>query len=291
MSSQPAPIVIGYDGSPGSRAALDWAAAVAERTEAPLRILGAFEIMIDTQPTPGYVVPLEAARAAAEEALITAATELRAERPALRVESALVDGGAPQTLIEASRDARSVVLGSRGLGGWTGLVLGSVALQVTAHAECPVVVIPHGVTPTVHDELTVVVGVDGSKPAEKAIDFAFEQAAAVHAKVVALHAWTNPFLTYASGAAMLQFDQEEVLEDSRLLVSESVAGAAAEYPDVEWTIELAGGSAALALTERSATADLLVVGSRGRGGFTGLLLGSVSQSALHRTRCPIAVVR
>ncbi|MER7246883.1 universal stress protein [Kribbella sp. NPDC000426] len=291
MTTQSAPIVVGYDGSTGSQSALRWATDEAVRTMAPLRIVEAFEIVIVTRPSPGQVVPLDALRAAREKGLSAVAEGIRLHHPELTVETTLVGGAAPKVLIEAAEDARLVVLGSRGLGGWTGLLVGSVAVQVTTHAVCPVLVVPHDPRPQIQHRPTVVVGVDGSKASAKAIDFAFDQADARHARVVAMHAWTSPFLTYDDGASMLQFDEEKVRDESRLLVAESVAGAAADHPDVEWTTELVSGSAAQALVRRSETADLLVVGSRGRGGFTGLLIGSVGQSALHHTHCPIAIVR
>jgi nucleotide-binding universal stress UspA family protein len=290
MTTQPAPIVVGYDGSTGSQSALRWATAEAVRTMAPLRLVQAFELVIITRPSPGHIVPLEAVRTARQTGLDSVAENIRLHHPGLTVETRLVGGPAAAALIEAAEDARMVVLGSRGLGGWSGLLVGSVAVQVTTHAQCPVVVIPHEQRPHAHQGPTVVVGVDGSKASAKAIDFAFEQADAVHAEVVAVHAWTSPFLTYDEGASMLQFDEEKVREESRLLVAESVAGAAAEHPDVRWTTELASGSAARALVRRAESADLVVVGSRGRGGFTGLLLGSVGQSVLHHAHCPVAVV-
>ncbi|MFF0341651.1 universal stress protein [Kribbella sp. NPDC004875] len=292
MTTQPAPIVVGYDGSTGSQRALRWATDEAVRTMAPLRIVEAFEIVIVTRPSPGHVVPLEAVRTAREKGLSAVAEGIRLHHPELTVETALVGGAAPKVLIEAAEDARLVVLGSRGLGGWSGLLVGSVAVQVTTHAVCPVLVVPHDSPPHAqHHHDDVVVGVDGSKSSAKAIEFAFDQAEARHTRVVAVHAWTSPYLTYADGDSMLQFDEEKVREESRLLVAESVAGAAADHPDVDWTTELVSGSAGQALLRRSETAGLMVVGSRGRGGFSGLLLGSVSQTVLHHTRCPIAIVR
>ncbi|WP_327635149.1 universal stress protein [Kribbella sp. NBC_00482] len=290
MSTQPSPIVIGYDGSPGSRSALQWAAVAADRAKVPLRIVEAFEVVIITRPSPGHIVPLDAVREARQAALDALAGDIRTQYPGLQVDTSLVGDAAARTLIDAAQDARLMVLGSRGLGGWSGLLVGSVATQVTTHADCPVVVIPHDLRARAHEGPTVVVGVDGSKVSAKAIDFAFDQAESLHAKVVAVHTWTSPFLTYADGASMLQFDEEKIREEARLLVAESVAGAAAEHPDVEWSTELAMGSAAQALVRRSESADLVVVGSRGRGGFTGLLLGSVGQSVLHHTHCPIAIV-
>ncbi|GAA2806887.1 universal stress protein [Kribbella solani] len=290
MTTHPAPIVIGYDGSPGSVSALEWAAAQAGRAAAPLRIVEAFEIVIITRPSPGKVVPLEAVRTARRQRLDEVAAKIRVEYPGLRVETALIGGAAAKTLVDAAQDARLVVLGSRGLGGWSGLLVGSVAVQVTTHAECPVVVIPHGFQPRAAQAPTVVVGVDGSKYSARAIDFAFEQADAMHAEVVALHAWTSPYLTYHDGESMLEFDEDKVREEAALLVAESVAGAAAAHPDVRWSTELPEGSAGLALIRHSESADLVVVGTRGHGGFTGLLLGSVGQNVLHHTQCPIAVV-
>lgn len=289
MTTQPAPIVVGYDGSTGSQSALRWATTEAVRTMAPLRLVEAFELVILTRPSPGHVVPLEAVRTARRRGLEAVAESVRLHHPDLTVDTNLVGGPASRVLIEAAEDARLVVLGSRGLGGWSGLLVGSVAVQVTTHAQCPVVVIPHEPPARSHQGSTV--GVDGSKASAKAIGFAFDQADALHAQIVAVHAWTSPFLTYDDGVSMLQFDEEKVRDESRLLVAESVAGAAADHPDVKWTTELVTGSAGQALIRRSETADLLVVGTRGRGGFTGLLLGSVSQTVLHHTHSPIAIVR
>ena len=280
MPTQHAPIVVGYDGSPPSHDALRWATAAAVRTKAPLRIVEAFELVVYSRPSPGQVVPLEALQTAREKGLSALAEGVRLQQPGLTVETVLAGGSAAQALLAEAEHARLVVLGSRGLGGWTGLLVGSVAVQVTTHAQCPVIVIPPDLRPHAHEGPTVVVGVDGSKASARAIEFAFDQAEALRARVVAIH-----------GASILQFDAEKVEAESRLLVSESVAGAAADHPDVQWTTELASDSAARALVRRSESADLVVVGSRGRGGFTGLLLGSVSQSVLHHTQCPIAIVR
>ena len=291
MSTHPAPIVIGYDGSPGSQSALRWAAAEAARELAPLQIVEAFELVIVTRPSPGQVVPLESVRIGRQEGLEAVAANLREQHPDLRVETSLVGGAAAKVLIDEAANARLVVLGSRGLGGWSGLLVGSVAVQVTTHAQCPVVVIPHDLRIHAHEGLTVLVGVDGSKASAKAIDFAFDQAEELGAKVVAVHASTSPILTFAAGESMLEFDEKQIEDEGRLLVAESVAGAAADHPDVEWTTEVVIGSPARALLRMAESADLVVVGSRGHGGFTGLLLGSVSQSVLHHTSCAIAIVR
>jgi nucleotide-binding universal stress UspA family protein len=291
MSSQPAPVVAGYDRSPASLAAVHWAATDAERLHAPLRIAEAFELMIATRPTAGTTVPLAALRPARERGLGALADSLRLQHPGLQVETVLLEGTPAEALIEETAHARLIVLGSRGLGGWTGMLVGSVAVQVSSHAQCPVVVVPSESRPRQHEKPTVVVGVDGSKLSAQAIEFAFDQAEAIGAKVVAIHAWTTPYLTYADGESMLQFDDDEVRESSRLLVAESVAGALEDHPDVEYETRLISGHAARAILLAAKSAELVVVGSRGRGGFSGLLLGSVSQNVLHHAQCAVAIVR
>src|SRR5690348_17487352 len=136
MTTHPAPIVVGYDGSAGSRSALAWATAEAVRTMAPLQLVEAFELVIITRPSPGKVIPLEAVRTARQQGLDTVAESVRLHHPELIVSTSLVGGAAARVLLEAAEDARLVVLGSRGLGGWSGLLVGSVAVQVTTHAQC-----------------------------------------------------------------------------------------------------------------------------------------------------------
>jgi nucleotide-binding universal stress UspA family protein len=290
MSSQP--VVVGYDGSPASQGALQWATTEAVRLHAPLRIVEAFEIVVFTRPSPGKVVPLAGLRSARERGLGALADGVRQQHPDLEVETLLVEGGPAEALIEETKHARLLVLGSRGLGGWTGLIVGSVAVQVTTHAHCPVVVIPPDLRPRAHEVPTVVVGVDDSKASAKAIDFAFNQAEGLHAQVLAVHVWSSPFRTYEEdGRSMLQFDEDEVMASARVLVAEAVAGAAADHPNVKWDTHLASGPPARAILQAAESAELVVVGSRGRGGFTGLLLGSVSQTVLHHAHRPTAIVR
>ncbi|MEI8412872.1 MULTISPECIES: universal stress protein [unclassified Kribbella] len=291
MTVQSAPVVVGYDRSPASLAAVHWAAAEADRLHARLRVVEVFELVVAQRPAPSKVVPLAALRTARERGLDALADDVRAHYPELEIETALAEGTAAETLIEETARARMVILGSRGLGGWSGLLVGSVAVQVSTHAQCPVVVVPPDFTPREQKKRTVVVGVDGSKLSTQAIDFAFDQAAAMGARVVAVHAWTSPYMTYHGDRPMPDFDRREVLESCRLLVAESVAGAVADHPDVRFETRLISGQPARALLLAAESAELVVVGSRGRGGFTGLLLGSVSQSVLHHAHCPVAIVR
>jgi nucleotide-binding universal stress UspA family protein len=284
MSSQTAPVVVGYDGSQASSAALTWATAEAIREHTSLRIVEVFELVVVDRPSPGKVVPLASLRTVRERGL-------EARHPGLHVDTLLLEGPPSPALIEETAQARMLVLGSRGLGGFTGMILGSVAVQVSAHAHCPVVVVPPDTLPTLHNRRRVVVGVDGSKLSAKAVDFAFEQAEAIGGRVVAVHAWSSPFSTYENGRGELVFDNEQVRKASEILVAEALAGPRSDHPDIEVDIELIPGQPARALLHAGEAADLMVVGSRGRGGFTGLLLGSTSQQVLHHARCPVAIVR
>jgi nucleotide-binding universal stress UspA family protein len=291
MSSHTGPVVVGYDGSEASRAALQWATAQAVRERAPLRIVQSYELVVAMRPSPGAVVSLEELQAAHKQGLESVAESIRLRNPGLVVSSVLVPEPAAVTLVTESETARTVVIGTRGLGGWSGLLVGSTSVQVAAHAQCPVVVVPADVRPRARETATVVVGVDGSKISAEAIAFAFDQAEATGAKVLAVHAWHSPASTYDGGLGPLMFDPVEIEEASRVLVAESIAGAVADHPDVEVETRLISGQRARALLMAAESADLLVVGSRGRGGFAGLLLGSVSQGVLHHAHCPVAIVR
>lgn len=291
MSSQAGPIVVGYDRSQTSREALDWAVAEAVREQASLRIAEVFELIIETQPAEGKVVPLDALRVNRERGLEVVAEGIRLRHPGLAVGAVLLQDTPSPALIAESEKARMVVLGSRGMGGWDGMLIGSVGVQVAGHAHCPVVVVPPGVRPRAHDKPTVVVGVDGSKLSEQAIDFAFRHADAHGYRLLAVHAWHSPAGTYEGGHGPLMFDRAEIEAAAELLVAKSVAGAMADHPDVEVETRLINGKPARALLSSAESADLVVVGSRGRGGFTGLLLGSVSQGVLHHAHCPVAIVR
>jgi nucleotide-binding universal stress UspA family protein len=291
MSSQTGPIVVGYDGSEASRAALRWGTAQAVREKAALRIVESYELVVALRPEPGAVVPLEALQEAHRRGLDSVAEDVRLRHPGLTVTTALVHEPPAATLVPESEQARQIVIGTRGLGGWSGLLLGSTSVQVAAHARCPVVVVPADVRPRAREQSTIVVGVDGSKVSEDAIGFAFTQAEQTAAKVLAVHAWHSPAAPYQGSLDTMLFDPVEVEERSQVLVAESIAGAVQDHPDVEFEVRLIGGQPARALLIAAESADLLVVGSRGRGGFAGLMLGSVSQGVLHHAHCPVAIVR
>jgi nucleotide-binding universal stress UspA family protein len=209
------------------------------------------------------------------------------EQPELDVQSQLVVGFPIPVLIEEARRAELVVIGDRGLGGVTGLLIGSVAVALAAHAESPVVVV-RGEAETPDPAAPVVVGVDGSPTSEAALAFAFEAAAARKVPLVAVHTWWD-LLVDPTTAPLLDWDAIE--NDEREVLAERLAGWGEKYPDVRVQRLVARDHPSHALVEQSLRAQLVVVGSRGRGGVAGVVLGSVSHAVLHRAHCPVAVVR
>lgn len=276
------PVVVGYDGSAGAAAALRWALDEAARLAAPLRLVYAVERPLrpaPVPPMPGDVDPATEHRHA-RSLLDRAVGEVSGAVPPVEVSGAVLDGPAVTVLCEQSRDARLVVVGSRGLGGFTGLFVGSVSLAVAAHADSPVVVVRGG---PVTAPGPVAVGVDESAR-EGLVGFAMEEAAARGVGLLAVRAWTPPSAPWPREAA-----EREDAERHRL--SAALHAWSEKYPTVPVTTRLIDGDARHALAAVSGEVQLIVVGSRGRGGFEGLVLGSVSQFLLHHARCPVAVVR
>jgi nucleotide-binding universal stress UspA family protein len=286
------PIVVGYDWSPGAEAAQRWALDEAGRTGAPVRIVHVFEwplhVAAVSPGPPGY--PDAELRRETEARLAEAASTAQAARPALDVSATVVDGPTILALLEQSRRARVMVLGNRGRGGFAGLMLGSVGVAVSAHAHSPVVVVRGHERPA-DSGAPVVVGVDGSPDSLIAAGYAFEAAASRGVGVEAVRAWTPPAAPWHTDVRPLAVDADELAASERHALTDSLAGWREKYPDVPVRTHIVAGGAARAMIGMSRSAQLVVVGSRGLGGFRGLLLGSVSQQLLHHADCPVAVVR
>jgi nucleotide-binding universal stress UspA family protein len=289
-------IVVGVDGSPQADTAVRWAASRARHTGARLRLLHAHVV-----PVPAPAMPLAAAAtysvnpqdyaAEAGEAVLAAAATVAHDRAnGVDVITDLRVGGAAPVLIDASAEADLIVVGSRGLGGFTGLLLGSVSTQVSGHAHCPAVVVRGQATAAG----PVVVGVDGSEPAAAALAFAFAEARRLGTGVIAVHAWSLPLPTGPADAVAVALasddDRARYQQAARQVLTGALADCRQQYPDVPVDERLAEARAAGALLEAAAEPAMIVVGSRGHGGFTGLLLGSTSHAVLHHATCPVAVV-
>lgn len=290
MTSQP--IVVGIDGSASARHAARWAAAHAQRHGLPLRLVHTYEIPLGYPP--GIVDPDTIRTAYREQGshwLREARDAVSEIAPELDVDLALERAPVAPALVEESHRAAMIVLGTRGLGGFTGLLLGSTAVAVAGRAHCPVVVVRgrHGEEPASLDG-PVVVGVDGTLAGEAAIAFAFAEASSRGCPLIAVHTWTDSLVEEAL-AGGVTLDTRPLAERAEEVLAERLAGWQEKYPEVTVTRDVVRDQPAAAVLRHAATAALVVVGTRGRGGFRGLILGSVSQHLLHHAPCPVAVVR
>ncbi|CAL9435493.1 Universal stress protein [Actinosynnema sp. ALI-1.44] len=279
-------VVVGVDGSSSATAAVRWAAREARRRGVALSVVHACLLVPARVPDP-IALPRTYHEAVLEQGrqwLAEAAEEARRVAPDLVVTTELASGGAAEDLVGRSASAQLVVLGSRGLGGFTGLLVGSIAVAVATHGHCPVVVVRGAETGS-----GVVVGVDGSAAGEAALAFAFDQAAATGAELVAVRTWSDVFVDTAWHQG-LAVDWEPIEAAERELLERQVEPHRAAHPDVAVRLVVARDRPAHALVAHSRDAALVVVGSRGRGGFRGLLLGSTSQALVHHAECPVVVV-
>ncbi|MDG4831021.1 universal stress protein [Solwaraspora sp. WMMD1047] len=283
-----AAVVVGVDGSADALRAVRVAATEATVRQRPLRVVHALGWPRRNMPaSPAPAGPLDGGpRYEAERIVARAIAEARAAAPDLDVTGGIAEGEPAEAMLGESPKAALLVLGDRGLGGFSGLIVGSVAVQVSGHAACPVLVVRGRDDPSG----PVVVGVDGSELSELAVGFAVEEAALHGTDLVAVHAFNHPVSAGAGDMLLLVYDVDELRSDEERLLAESVAGWRGRYPEVAIRPRLIRGRPAPALIDQTATARLVVVGARGRGGFTGLVTGSVSQALLHHAQCPVAVV-
>ncbi len=297
MSSNFAGVVVGFDGSAPSTAALDWAAAEAVRRGLPLKVVLAVELgaalpMPMDSGAPWAMAKIEGA---AREVLSDAVDRARKTDPGLVVESSLVIDTAAAALVAASRSASLVVVGNRGHGDLVGTLLGSVAFGVTAHSQCPVAVVRGGSTRVPGPEAPVVVGVDGSPPSDAAVDEACDLAERAGAQLKVVAAYQVPVTGWVGVSPWLDVYPEEELADAAEGTAKAVLAQARErirrnHPHLDVEFSAVRERPADALAERSRTAGVVVVGSRGRGGFRSLILGSVSRGLVHVAESPVLVV-
>jgi len=286
------PVVVGVDGSAGSRRAVSWAADTARRVGSPLLLVHAWVwplYHVDLGPVPGAPAG-SGLQAQADQILADAVGAVRATETAggggLVVATRLVTGAAAPMLVGLSHDARMLVVGSRGLGGFTGLLLGSVGSAITAHAACPVAV--------VRGEETiggpVVVGVDGSPASLVALAAAWDEAVARDATLRVVHAWGLPGLGSLPRQAYADLVRSAI-HDAHHLLDRAEDQVRAGRAPVKRERHLGDRGAAKELVDASQGAQLVVVGTHGDGALRGLLLGSTTQAVLHHAHCPVLVAR
>ena len=199
-------------------------------------------------------------------------------------------GSAAGLLVEASATAATIVLGAGSHRAVSRAVLGSVSHQVATHAQCPVVVVRRRASQDGAGAGDVVLGLDGSEVSTPATEYAFATASLQGLGLTVVHAWWREYLGGVLAHSPWEGDWSEVAEELERMMVEALSGWSEKYPDVEVHRHLVRGHAVEMLVQESEGAALLVVGSRGRGGFPGLLLGSVSNGVLQHADCPVAVV-
>lgn len=286
-------IVVGYTGTADATPALEIAARLSRRIPSPLRIVHAFDLpTMDVPMGPGIDPP---SQHEAEEwcAEVIQDGESRAtELGAVDVTSTVALGPAPGALIGQAGPDDLIVVGHRSRGEFAAALLGSVAMQVSAHAPCPVLVITKNARTEVSGP--IVVGVDGSEPSRKAAEFAASWADHFGVDLIMVAAWQPQTMVGMAGgwALPMMHDAGDQIEQGTVDMLEEIAAPLREaHPGLTITTRAGTGDPADVLLHAADGATALVVGSRGRGGFAGLLLGSVSHRVLSGAPVPVAIVR
>ncbi|ASR37706.1 hypothetical protein BAY61_24895 [Prauserella marina] len=283
-------VVAGVDGSASSVDAAVWAAAEARGRDWRLRLVHAYSM--PPSAFPGFLAaaaPLrDKARERGRQALEKAEQEAKAAVEGVDVIIDLFEGGTVATLVRYSETAGLLVVGSRGLGGFAEVVTGSVAIALASHAHCPVAVVrgrKRHERPV--ESGPVVVGVDGSTTSTAAVAFAAREAGLRETSLVLVHTWTHTSPNVPDSASG---EDKDVAARVKAELEADVALCERRFPGIPVEVVAERGKPVRTLLARSETARLLVVGSRGRGGFAGMLLGSTSQSMVTHARCPVVVV-
>lgn len=280
MATNRQPVIVGIDGSPASFGAVRWAADEAVRLRLPLKIVHALEMH----------GPFE--EDVDEHGLaIDAANEIRHLSPGLHVTTASWYGEPARVLVELSRHARLVVVGSRGSGGFSSLLVGSVGIHLAGHAHCPALVVHHaerwsGPESSLPYGRPVVVGADGSADGELALGLAFAEAAARTVPLVAVRTWHEPEHRWglSAGRTVLAANTRRELETD-------LEPWQAKYESVAVDLRVEHCPSVPVLLDAARGALMVVLGARGRGGFEGMRLGAVSRQVLEHADVPVLVAR
>jgi nucleotide-binding universal stress UspA family protein len=284
-------IIVGADGSPASNAAVCWAAHDAVLRHIPLTVVHVVNPIAATWPhsplPDGTAVWQENEGRRILADAVDLARDTAQDHPRIPIESELIFSATAPTLVDLSKEAELVVVGTYGRGALARGLLGSVSSSLVRQAHCPVAVIRDEEPRMPHPaEAPVLLGIDGSKASERATAIAFDEASRRHVNLVAVHAWSDTEILELPG-----LDWSAVKAEEERILAEGLAGWQERYPDVTVHRLLVCDRPAGVLVETSETAQLVVVGSHGRGGFAGTLLGSVSNAVVQSVRMPVIVAR
>lgn len=291
MGTRGKPVVVGVDGSATALLAVRWAAERASRDGLPLRLVHAYHLPVGfpsgvTEEESVLKVLQEEGRRRLEEARDLATATV----PGLDAHTELAAMPATTGLVRESASASVLVLGNRGHNALTGVLVGSTSLALAGHAHSPVVLVRDGADGS-PESGPVVVGVDGTEASEAALAFAFAEASAAGAPLIAVHAYAESVFEEALAANDAPLNWTLQREVAEAVLAERLAGWQEKYPQVHVERDVVHDRPTRALRRCAQTARLLVVGRRGHGGFLGLVLGSTSQQIMHHVTCPVAVVR
>ena len=276
-------IVVGFDGSPASLLAVNWAVAEACLREGVI-------VLCHVAPGSNSGDVRDEERTAADQLLARGVRHARRRAPRVEVIPTLVSGGPARQLLSVASGATLLVVGARGAGGFAGLRLGSVSAQVARHAPGTVIVVPDlGDRADRRRRRQIVVGVDGSSGSAAALAFAFTEAAGRQAELRAVYVFDAA--TVQTMATLPQADLQRWHTRAADTLHELVTACAQRYPEVEVCCEVLSGAPATMLTSAAAGAEMLVLGSRGHGDLATRLLGSTSHTVLHNATCPVAIIR
>lgn len=283
-------LVVAVDGSAASYAAVSWATHQAAVHRLPVRLVCVVSpTLINSTEAPNDTIT-QGQEVTARQALNRAhrIVDERTGEAQVTVRVELRYTGVLETLVDASRNAQMIVVGARGLGEFGWHMLGSVSSGLLHHARCPVAVIhaPDSARREIGDDAPILLGIDGSQAAEAATALAFDEASRRRVPLVALHAWSD-----VGVFPILGMDWHTYRDKADEVLGERLAGWQEMYPDVQVHRRLVCDVPARWLIDESEGAQLVVLGSRGRGGFDGLHLGSVGSAAAQSVRVPVIMVR
>ena len=287
-------ILVGVDGSAASKAAVAWATRDAAMRNISLTLV---HVVVPVVPTssvsPEFAFPADffkwqedQAVRVLEDARDVVAEVSRDASPPLVHSVVVLHGGAVATLVDLSKDADMIVVGARGMGAFSRALLGSVSTSLVHHRHCPVAVI-HEDAPDVGADAPVLVGIDGSPASLSATEVAFDEASRRGVDLVALHAWRDLTTMYE----LPGLDVGQLEDEAKLALSERIAGFQERYPDVKVHRIVVSDQPSRQLVENAKDAQLVVVGSHGRGGFAGMLPRSVGTAIVHAGKSPAIVAR